>query len=143
MNTPEDLPDPHLMGLASDAQVARDASARWFVAQGEQGIALLLRGLHDERLGLMAHRRILLVLGELGREETIPAIREALHRALERDDPIVRSGAMEALAAFRAPDAVRELEALLEHPDADVARLATILVDHVRARTDGGDAKGR
>jgi HEAT repeat protein len=143
MSAPNDPLDPQLMALASDARIARDAAARWFLAQGEQGIALLLRGLQEDRLGLMAHRRILLILGELGREETIPVIREALHRALQRDDPIVRSGAMEALAAFYAPEAVRELEALLDHPNGDVARLATILVDHVRSRTTGGDAKGR
>jgi HEAT repeat protein len=121
------------MALASDAWAAHDAARRSFLAQGVQGIPLLLSGLEDERLGLMAHRRILQILGELGREETIPAIRAALHRSLGRDDPIVRAGAMEALAAFRAPEAVGELIALLDHPNPDVVKHAAMLAGHTRA----------
>jgi len=122
------------MGLASDAQSSRDAARRWFLEQGAQAIPLLEEGLSDDRLGLMAHRQILLILGALGREQTLPVIRAALHRALDRDDPIVRSGAMEALAAFDTPESFGELVALLDHPNADVAKLAVILVDHVRTR---------
>jgi HEAT repeat protein len=121
------------MALASDAWAAHDAARRSFLAQGVQGIPLLLGGLEDERLGLMAHRRILQILGELGREETIPAVRVALHRSLGRDDPIVRAGAMEALAAFRAPEAVGELIALLDHPNPDVVKHAAMLAGHTRA----------
>jgi hypothetical protein len=110
------------MGLASDAQSSRDAARSWFLEQGALAIPLLEEGLADERLGLMAHRQIL------------PVIRAALHRALDRDDPIVRSGAMEALAAFDTPESFGELVALLDHPNADVAKLAVILVDHVRTR---------
>lgn len=134
MGTQRSLPDPQLIALASDAQAARDAARRWFLAEGDRGIALLVNGLEDERLGLMAHRHILLILGELGRKESLPVIRAALHHALDCDDPIVRSGAMEALSAFDTPEALGELLALLDHPNADVANLAVILVDHMRAR---------
>lgn len=140
------------MNLASDAWVIHDAARRSFIARGAQGVPLLLEGLEDERLGLMAHRRILLILGELGIEQAIPAIRAALDRALRRDDPIVRSGAMEALAAFRTPEAAGELVALLDHPDIHVVRQAAMLAGHTRAPLalaplrrllDGGDASLR
>ncbi|CAN7510880.1 HEAT repeat domain-containing protein [Variovorax sp. LjRoot84] len=133
MTTPRNLPAVQLMDLASDAWAIHDAARRSFIAQGAQGIPLLLDGLEDERLGLMAHRRILLILGELGVEQTIPVIRAALHRSLRRDDPIVRSGAMEALAAFRTPEAVGELVALLDHPNPDVVKHAAMLAGHTRA----------
>ena len=133
MAAPRELPDPQLMALASDARASHDAARLSFLAQGARGVPLLLKGLEDERLGLMAHGRILRILGALGRQDTIAPIRAALRRALDRDDPIVRAGAMEALACFRTSEAVGELIALLDHPNKDVARRAAVLAGQTRA----------
>lgn len=133
MPDPKELPPEELLALASGSAPALERARMWFRAQGAAGVPLLLRGLEDDRLGRLAHQQILRLLGELQREETIPAIRAALHRALDRDDPIVRAGAMDGLACFAAPEAVDELIQLLAHPNLDIVRRAAVLAGHARS----------
>lgn len=134
MSTPEDAPAAELMNLASDAAPAFESARRTLLAQGERAIPMLLAGLEDARLGSIAHGRILRILGELGRDETLPAIRGVLRRSLRDGDPIVRSAAMEALAGFQSEQAVHELIALFDHPVARVAGYAAVLAGQTRMR---------
>jgi HEAT repeat protein len=123
-----ELPDPRLVDLASDAADLYEASRAWFLEQGAAAVPLLVRGLQDDRLGSVGHWRILLVLRELRRDEALPAIRAAFRRALDRRDPIVLPGAMEALARFSTPETAAELIALLGDPDADLVKHAAALL---------------
>lgn len=123
----DEPPDPELLELASDAPGAWQEAAARLCERGVDALPLLERGLHDDRLGSTAHWRILLVLSELGREESLAMVRAALRRALARGDWAVITGAMEALAALRSPEAVDELLPLLAHDDPDVAKYAAVL----------------
>jgi HEAT repeat protein len=127
------LPDRQLLALASDAPGVWEEAAAAILALGTASLPLLERGLEDPRLGSVAHWRILLLLRQLGRAESVPAIRRALGRALEERDSSVTFGAMEALGAFHAPEAVGELVALLAHPDPDIVRRAAVLAGETRS----------
>src|SRR4051812_31357419 len=99
-------PDSDLSELGNDSPGIWESAAARLAERGAAALPVLERGLNDDRLGSVTHWRMLLVLRELAREESIPLIRTALRRALTRRDSTVIHGAMEALAAFRAPEAV-------------------------------------
>jgi len=116
--------EQRLLDLACDIPaINRDAQA-WFLEQGPGVAPALAAALEDRRLGSICHRRILLLLRQFAQEQTLPAILAAL----DRGDPIVRPGAMEAAAVFKVPGATDALAALLRNPDADVARHAAALL---------------
>lgn len=125
------MADSRLVDLACDAPELYQAARRWFLSQGERAVAILVAGLEDDGLGSVGHWRILRLLGELHAESQLPAVRKALDRAAARNDPIVLPGAMEALAAFGTPEAVRPLIAFLDSPDPNVVKRATMLLGGV------------
>ena len=126
-------PDRELLALASDASGAWEEAGARLLARGASVLPLLERGLDDPRLGAAAHWRILRLLARLGRPESLPAIRAALHRALDHGNAPVLGGALEALAALAIPEAVGELVALLGHTDADIVRRVAALVGQTRS----------
>jgi HEAT repeat protein len=119
--------DHDLLELANDSPGIWEAAGARLMEKGAAALPILKRGLNDDRLGSVAHWRMLLVLRKLAREESIPLIRTVLRRALTRRDSSVINGAMEALAAFRTPEAVDELVALLDHADPDLVKHAAVL----------------
>jgi HEAT repeat protein len=121
-NTPE--VERWLYQLASSLPAEQEAARVWLEQQGPAIIPALANGLHNEQLGTVGHQRILFLLANLAREETLPAILDAL----QRGDPIVRFGAMEAISVFRARVATEALVALLDDPDPDVVKHAAILL---------------
>ena len=118
----------HLIDLASDNQEIQKAAESWFVQQGPDITSSLARGLDDDDLGSVCHWRILRLLQHFAKQETLPAILKAFRRALERKDPIVLPGAMDALAVFRVPTATNALIAALEEPNLDLVKHAAALV---------------
>lgn len=119
-----------LIRLASDGPGAYEAARSWFEQQGPGIAAALAGGLEDAGLGSVAHWRILRLLAYFAREETLPAILKAFHRARAPYDPIVLPGAMEALAAFRTPEASGPLIALLQESNLDIVMSAAALVGY-------------
>jgi HEAT repeat protein len=103
--------------------VRREARER-LAARGRAVAPELVRVLREDRLGGVALGQVLELLGELGEQDTLPAVLAAL------DDPraLVRSAAMRALAAFPGPDATDALLALLREPDRDVVKHAAALL---------------
>ena len=123
--------DGDLLELADDSADVWQAAGARLKARGAAAVPILERGLGDDRLGSVAHWRMLLVLRELRLEETVPLIRAALRRALSRRDSTVIQGAMEALAVFETPEALGELLALLEHDEPDVVKHAAALAGQI------------
>lgn|SRR5262249_38914094 len=117
-----------LINLASDDLDIYHAAHSWFVDQRSEITMSLIEGLDDERLGSVCHWRILLLLRHFVKEETLPAILKAFHRALALRDPIVLPGAMEALAVFHTPAATNALIALLQESNLDIVKHAAALV---------------
>src|SRR5262245_2060340 len=117
-----------LINLASDRLELYQQAYSWFVQRGPETTSVLAQALDDVSLGSVCHWRILLLLRHFAKEETLPAILKALHRALSPYDPIVLPGAMQALAALRAPEATNALIALLQESNADIVKQAAALL---------------
>lgn len=127
-DTLEGLVKEQLVNLAADRPQIYQPAQDWFLQQGEKIVPQLVQGLEDESLGSVCHWRILLLLKHFAQEETIPAILKALRLALDRRDPIVLPGAMEALAVFRTSVATSALIALLQDDNLDIVKHAAALV---------------
>jgi len=125
-----EIVEQKLFDLASDSPGLQKAAHAWFVQQGPEVAPALADALEDARLGSTGHWRILRLLQHYAREETLPAVLKAFHRALAPYDPIVLPGAMEALAAFRAPAATDALIALLGESNLDIVKHAAALLGH-------------
>jgi HEAT repeat protein len=117
-----------LLHLASDNHDMYRNSYAWFVEQGPRIAKAITQGLDDELLGSVCHWRILLLLGHFAQEDTLPAVLKAFRRAVDRRDPIVLPGAMQALAAFHDPDATDALVSLLHNSNTDIVKQAAALV---------------
>jgi len=117
-----------LISLADDRPESYQPAYTWFVHQGPEVAGALAEALDDASLGSVCHWRILLLLGHFAQEETLPAIRNALHRALSPYDPVVLPGAMQALAALRIPAATQALIALLDENNTDIVKQAAALL---------------
>jgi HEAT repeat protein len=117
-----------LISLADDRPESYQAAYAWFVHQGPEATGALSEALDDASLGSVCHWRILLLLGHFAREETLPAVLNALHRALSPYDPVVLPGAMQALAALRLPAATQALIALLRESNTDIVKQAAALL---------------
>lgn len=124
-------PDPQLVRLASDSTPIYQDAHRRFLAQGSSAVPTLLQGLDDSRLGLVCHWRILLLLRELKLPATLPAILKVFRAAVERDDPIVLPGAMEALAVFRTEESTAALISVLQSVNTDRAHHAAALLGQI------------
>jgi HEAT repeat protein len=124
------LAEPHdqLIRLASDSPGIYQDAWRWFVSGGASIVPILVEGLGDERLGSVAHWRILLILRELALPSTLPTILEAFHAALRQRNPIVLPGALEALAVFDDEDAMSALVSALRSGDEDIVNHAAVLI---------------
>ena len=122
--------EPHdqLDRLASDNQGIYADAVRWFAAQGAAAAPVLVAGLDDERLGSVAHWRILLLLRQLRIPSTLPAVLEAFRKAMAKSDVIVLPGALEALAAFEDDEATSALASVLESSDLDSINHAAVLL---------------
>jgi HEAT repeat protein len=112
-------PKQQLIRLASDNTTIYQDAWQYFLRQGASTADALTRGLKDNLLGSVAHWRILLILRELALPSTFPAVLASLQDALVHKDLIVLPGAIEAVAAFPAADAVSALEAVLRTADVD------------------------
>lgn len=117
-----------LLHLASDNHDMYRNSYAWFVEQGPRITEVLKQGLDDELLGSVCHWRILLLLAYFAQEDTLPAVLKAFRRAVDRHDPIVLPGAMQALAAFHNPEATKALVSLLNDSSTDIVKQAAALV---------------
>lgn len=120
--------DDQLARLASDDTRTVDDARRWFRAAGAVAAPVLVHGLGDTLLGGVAHWRILVLLGELALPATLPAILERFTAALMADDPIVLPGALEALAAFDAAEALSALQTALRQGGPDTVNHAAALL---------------
>ena len=125
-----------LIALASDRPQIYTTAQEWFIEQGEKMVPALVRELDEEYLGSVCQLHILLLLRVFALEETIPAILNALHTALRSHNYIVIPGAMEALATFHTPDAVRAIIDLTCDSDSDIVKHAATLLGKI------GDPKG-
>lgn len=121
-------PQEQLIRLASDNTSIYEDARDWFRQQGSARVPTLLEGLENDRLGLVCHWRILLLLREFALPSTLPAILAAFRKAFARKDPIVLPGALEALAAFPSEEATAALitVAISGQPD-DVIHAAALL----------------
>jgi HEAT repeat protein len=129
--TPPIPPDQQLIRLASDNQsIYQDARSR-FLTLGPSTAATLIEGLEDERLGSVCHWRILLLLREFALPSTFPAILKAFRSAVDRKDPVVLPGAMEALAVFPEEEAAPPLISVLQSDNVDNAIYAAALLASV------------
>jgi HEAT repeat protein len=124
-------PDAQLVRLASDNTAIYQDAYRRFLAQGSSAVPTLIQGLDDSRLGLVCHWRILLLLREFALPATLPAILRAFHSAVERDDPIVLPGAMEALAVFRREESTAALISVLQSANIDRVHHAAALLSNI------------
>ena len=125
-----EIVEQKLFDLASDSPGMQKAAHSWFVQQGPEIATALADALEDERLGSVGHWRILRLLQYFARQETLPAVLKAFHRALAPYNPITLPGAMEALAAFRTPEATNALIALLTENNLDIVKHAAALLGH-------------
>jgi HEAT repeat protein len=123
-----DIVEQQLIRLASDSPDINEDARNWFLSQGSKIASVLAEGLTDPRLGAACHGRILLLLRQFAREETLPSILKALDRALQQRDPISLPFAMEALAVFHVPAAIQVLVRLLDDSDPDVVKHAAALM---------------
>ncbi|WP_431272987.1 hypothetical protein ACQ858_12085 [Variovorax ureilyticus] len=127
--------------LASDAAPVYEDAFRWFRAQGPAAAPLLLRGLDDRALGPTGRWRVLLLLRELALPSTLPAVLGSFREALAQGDPVVLPGAMEALAAIDAEDAISGLVEVLDGGNADFVNHAAVLLgDRVAGQGRGAAA---
>jgi len=117
-----------LIELASDEPALYESAHRWLLDQGPSVVPTLEKALADGRLGSVGHWRILLLLRDFGLQSSLPIILAALRR----DDHIVKAAAMEALAAFSAPEATAALTGLFSDSDPDVVRHAASLLGQRR-----------
>lgn len=120
--------EQQLIRLASDNSGIYQDARNWFLSQGPSIAPILVEGLENSGLGPVAHWRILLLLRELALPSTLPAILKSLRLALERKDPIVLPGAIEAVSAFPAEEAVPALASVLQSGEMDDAKHAAALL---------------
>lgn len=123
--------DQQLIRLASDHESIYQDAWRWFLGQGTLAVSALLQGLEERSLGSVAHWRILLILRELALPSTLPAILKSFRLALERGDPIVLPGAMEALAVFHTQEAVVALASVFQRGTIDNMKHAAALLGDI------------
>jgi len=135
--TPEEMRS-RLVELASDLPSLQEKAEAWLLEHAPSTVPALVAALDDDGLGSVGQWRVLLLLRQLRLPETLPAVRAALRRARQGRDPIVLPGAMEALAAFRSPEAVADMAALLGSDDPDVVRHAAVLLGGMGDPTSAG-----
>jgi HEAT repeat protein len=123
--------EQQLIRLASDNKGIYQDAWRWFLSQGPSIAPILVGGLEDSELGSVGHWRILLVLQELALPSTLPAILKAFRLALERKDPIILPGAMEALAVFDTDESLSALVSVLKSGESDAIRHAVALLGNM------------
>ncbi|MEZ5351529.1 MAG: HEAT repeat domain-containing protein [Bryobacteraceae bacterium] len=121
-------PQEQLVRLASDSQSIYEDAWEWFRSEGPSSAPVLVEGLGNDRLGLVCHWRILLLLREFALPSTLPAILAAFRKSLERKDPIVLPGAMEALAVFPSEEAASALISVLSAGGTDDVKHAAALL---------------
>jgi HEAT repeat protein len=127
--TPDEVHD-QLFRLAADRPAIYQDAWRWFLAQGAPVAPVLAGGLEDDRLGNVAHWRILLVLRDLREPSTLPAILRAFRTAVAAKNVIVLPGALEALSAFDDEEAWAALISGLDLADPDAVSHAAVLLAH-------------
>src|SRR4051794_37565531 len=114
--------------LMSDSGAMQQDAEKFFLAGSPDVIGVLLEALKDPRFRGTGHHRILLLLAKLQRPETLPAVIDAYHRAMEARDFSAITGALEALSAFQFADSVQAIASALASPDTDIVKHAAIVI---------------